>query len=293
MPLLLGAAGWQSDWFDILQANFMRHAFIGGTLVALASGAVGYFVVIRRDSFAAHALAHIGFPGATAAVLMGLPVTLGLFVFCTGGALAIGTLGKETAKREVATGSILAVSTALGVLFNSLATKSSSTVTNVLFGNLLAISVDQLRLFSGFTAALLLAVACIARPLLFASLDPEVAEARGIPVRALGIVFVVLLALVVTMAVQVVGTLLLFAMVVTPSAAALAITARPSAAIALSTGISVASVWGGLTLSAMFNLPPSFFIVGLAFTVWLVAVIATERRRKGTQGPTRSESSVT
>jgi zinc/manganese transport system permease protein len=256
----------------------MRHAFIGGTIVAVASGAIGYFVVIRRDAFATHALAHIGFPGATGAVLVGLPVTLGLAVFCVAGALTIGALGKETAKREIATGSVLAVSTALGVLFNSLATKSASTVTSVLFGNLLAISADQLRVFTAFTAALLLILACIARPLAFASLDAQVAEARGVPVRALAVVFVLLLALVVTMAVQVVGTLLLFAMVVTPSAAALSITARPAHAIGLSTAISIACVWGGLVLSAMFNLPPSVFIVSLAFATWVAALLATRPR---------------
>ena len=275
---LLASAGWQSDWFDILQTNFMRHAFVGGTLVALASGLVGYFVVVRRDTFAAHALGHIGFPGATGAVLVGAPITLGLAVFCTAGALVIGVLGKQAAKREVATGSVLAMATALGVLFNSLATRSTSTVTNVLFGNLLAISVDQLRTFALFVLGLGLIIMYIARPLAFASLDPQVAEAKGVPVRALSIVFMVLLALVVTMAVQVVGTLLLFALVVTPSAAALTVTARPIAAVAASVAIGLVCVWGGLVLSAMFNLPPSFFIVGLAFLAWLGTIPRSLKR---------------
>src|SRR5262249_25505232 len=133
-------AGYQSDWFDILQTSFMRHAVIGGSLVALAAGFLGYFVVIRQNAFAAHALAHIGFPGATAAVLVGVPVTLGLAVFCIGGALAIGVVGKQVATREVATGTVLAFATGLGVLFNSLSTRNASALTSVLFGNLLAIT---------------------------------------------------------------------------------------------------------------------------------------------------------
>ena len=118
--------GYQSNWVDILQTSFMRNAFIGGTLVVVASGLIGYFVVIRQSAFAAHALAHIGFPGATAAILLGLPVTLGLAVFCVAGGLAIGYLGKRVSTREIATGTILAFATGLGVLFASLASKSST-----------------------------------------------------------------------------------------------------------------------------------------------------------------------
>ena len=162
-----------------------------------------------------------------------------------------------------------------------MASSSANTVTNVLFGNLLAISLSQLRTFAIFTVVLLLVLGSIARPLLFASIDPQVAEAKGVPVKALGVVFLVLLALVITMAVQVVGTLLLFALVVTPAATALAITARPSAVVAIGTGIALASVWFGLVLSAMFNLPPSFPIVMIAFATWLVTLGLTrdERRR--------------
>ena len=239
----------------------MRNAFIGGTLVAIASGLIGYFVVIRRDAFAAHALAHIGFPGATFAVLVGIPVTAGLALFCVTGGLAIGALGKRVSNREVSTGTILAVATGLGVLFASLASENTSTVTSVLFGNLLAISESQIRTFTAFTVGLAVVLVVVARPLLFASVDPQVAEAKGVAVRALGIAFMVLLALAVTMAVQVVGTLLLFALVVTPAATALALTARPAAVVALGTAIGLVSVWLGLVIAVMFNLPPSFCIV--------------------------------
>lgn len=264
------AAGYQASWLTVLQAGFMRNAFIAGSIVALASGLIGYFVIVRGNAFAAHALAHIGFPGATGAVLIGAPVTAGLLVFTLGGALAIGALGKRAAEREIATGTVLAFATGLGVLFASLATRSASTVTNVLFGNLLAIAPSQLVVFGGFMLVLVVALAAVYRPLLFASADPQVAEAKGLPVRTLGVVFMVLLALVITMAVQVVGTLLLFGLVVTPAATALMLTARPSAVMAVGAAVSLLSVWIGLVLSAVFNLPPSFFIISVATLAWLV-----------------------
>jgi zinc/manganese transport system permease protein len=276
----LAAVEFQSNWLEILQSSFMQHALIGGSLVAVAAGLLGYFVITRQNAFAAHALAHIGFPGATGAILIGAPVTLGLAVFCVGGGLLIGLFGRRVADREMATGTILALATALGVLFASLASANASTTTSVLFGNLLAISQDQLWVYGAFTLAVVVTLAVLARPLLFASVDPAVAEARGVPVRALGLAFVVLLALTITMAVQVVGTLLLFALVVTPAATALRITARPGRVAVIAVALALGAVWGGLVLSAMVDLPPSFFIVSLAVIAWVV-VLATVGRRRG------------
>jgi zinc/manganese transport system permease protein len=278
------AVEFQSNWLDVLQSPFMRNALIGGSLVAVAAGLLGYFVITRQNAFAAHALAHIGFPGATGAILLGVPVTLGLAVFCVGGGLLIGLLGRRVADREMATGTILALATAVGVLFASLASANAGTTTSVLFGNLLAISADQLTVFAAFTVAVVGTLAVLARPLVFASVDPAVAEARGVPVRALGIAFIVLLALTITMAVQVVGTLLLFALVVTPAATALRITARPVRVAALAVAIALGSVWGGLVLSAMVDLPPSFFIVSLAVLAWVAVLVATGRRTRPSRG---------
>jgi zinc/manganese transport system permease protein len=266
----LVALGYQDNWWQILTSSFMRNALIGGTIVALAAGLIGYFVVVRNTAFAAHALAHIGLPGATGAILVGLPVALGLGVFCIGGALVIGALGRRAADREVATGTVLAMATGLGLLFNSLATRSSSTMTNVLFGNLLAITEEQIYTFAGLLVVVAAIIAVIYRPLLFTSVNAQVADARGLPVRGLAITFMVLLGLAVTMAVQAVGTLLLFALVVTPAAAAIMLTPRPSLAIAISTAINLAAVWLGLGLSSMFNAPPSFVIVTIACGVWAV-----------------------
>jgi zinc/manganese transport system permease protein len=274
------ALGYQDNWRDILMSPFMRNALLGGTIIALAAGLIGYFIIIRRNAFAAHALAHIGLPGATGAVLIGLPPVLGLGVFCLGGALFIGALGSRADDRDVVTGTTLAFATGLGLFFNSLATKSSSTMTNVLFGNLLAISRDQLVAFAILLAVLALSIGISYRPLLFSSVNAPVAEAKGVPVRALSVLFMVLLAVAVTMAVQVVGTLLLFALIVTPAATAIMLTPRPVAAMAISAVISVFSVWAGLGASAMFNTPPSFLIVTIACAIWLAIWIADRRQAR-------------
>ncbi len=286
------AIGYQDNWQQILGSSFMRNAWLGGTIVALSAGLMGYFIVVRNSSFAAHALAHIGLPGATGAVLLGLPAALGLGVFCVGGALVIGALGKRASERDVATGTVLAFATGLGLFFNSLATRNSSTLTNVLFGNLLAITSDQLL---SFLALLVLTAACIAfvfRPLLFASVNSQVAEAKGVPVRGLSIAFMVLLGITITMAVQAVGTLLLFALVVTPAATALILTARPVLAMAVSAVIGLVSVWSGLVLSAMFDLPPSFVIVTIACGVWFVVWAGDRMPRPGRRSAAHSAEST-
>ena len=159
---------WQSDWLDVLRADFMQHAMLAGACVALTAGIVGWFVVVRNDTFAAHALAHIGFPGATGAALVGVPALLGAGVFCVLGALLIGVLGRERSGRELTTGTVLAGATALGVLFNSLASGSTISVTNVLFGSLLAVSTGRLVASAVVTGVVLVVLAVIGRPLAFA-----------------------------------------------------------------------------------------------------------------------------
>jgi zinc/manganese transport system permease protein len=286
------ALAYQPNWWPILTSAFMSNALIGGTIVALAAGLIGYFVVVRRTAFAAHALAHIGLPGATGAVLLGVPVGVGLGVFCVGGALVIGLLGKRAADREVVTGTVLAMATGLGLFFNSLATKSSSTLTNVLFGNLLAILRAQLVSFAILLVVLGLSVGIIYRPLLFTSVNALVAEAKGVPVRALSMIFMALLGVTVTMAVQAVGTLLLFALVVTPAATAIMLTPRPAKAMAASTAISLSAVWLGLGASAMFNLPPSFPIVTIACAVWSIVWASNRRRRVAAQAMDESSGAA-
>lgn len=271
--------GWQSDWLDVLRADFMQHALLAGACIAIVAGVVGWFVVVRNDTFAAHALAHIGFPGATGAALVGVPALLGASVFCIAGALLIGLLGRDRARRELTTGTVLAGATALGVLFNSLASGSTLSVTNVLFGSLLAVSTGRLVASAVIAAVVLGVLAVIGRPLAFASVDPDVAEARGVSVRLLGTVFTVVLALTIAVAVQIVGTLLVFALVVTPAATAVMLTARPWSALVLSAGGALVAVLGGLVASAMTNLPPSFCVVTIAVVMWAAARLRPANRR--------------
>lgn len=279
------ALGYHANWWQILRLPFMQNAFVGATIIALAAGLIGYFTVVRNTAFAAHALGHIGLPGATGAVLLGMPAALGLGIFCVVGALVIGGLGKRAGDREVATGTVLAMAIGVGLFFNSLATKNSSTITNVLFGNLLAISRGQLWSFAGLLAVLAVSIGIIYRPLLFTSVSAQVAEAKGVPVRVLSVIFMALLGLTVTMAVQAVGTLLLFALVVTPAATAIMMTARPGGAMAIATVISLLSVWLGLGLSAMLNIPPSFTIVTIACAVWFVGWALNGRMRSASSTP--------
>ncbi len=282
MTALLAEIGYQSNWVEILGAPFMRNAFIGGALVALAGGMIGYFVVVRGGEFAAHALGHIGFPGATGAVLLGLSPTLGLGVFCVAGALVIGALGHRAREQAVATGTVLAFATGLGILFASMATRNTSTVTSVLFGNLLAVSSDQIVVFAVVAVVIAAVLVVVARPLTLASVSPEVAAAKGVPVRALGTCFLVLMALATTVAVQVVGTLLLFALLVTPPAAALRFSARPVVVCGLGTLFGLVSVVLGLVVSVVFNLPPSFFIVTVSTLIWATSLVSTRERHRST-----------
>lgn len=282
--------GYQTDWLATLDSAFMRNALIGGTVVALAAGLIGYFVVVRQTAFAAHALAHIGLPGATGAVLLGVSPVLGLGAFCVAGAVMISMLGSRASERDVVTGTVLAFATGLGLFFNSVATRNSGTMTNVLFGNLLAITPEQLAVFAAVLVAVALTVGITFRQLLYSSINPTVAAAKGVPVGALSLVFMILLGLTVTMAIQAVGTLLLFALVITPAATAIAVTARPVLAMAISTGLAVGGVWLGLILSAMFNAPPSFLIVTTVTAVWLVVVL--RQRGNGRRAPTEYQSRV-
>lgn len=282
----LGGIGYQPGWWDILGSGFMRNAAIGGTIVALAAGVIGYFVVVRHSAFAAHALAHIGLPGATGAVLLGLSPVFGLGAFCLAGAVLISVLGERASERDIATGTVLAFATGLGLFFNSLATRSSSTMTNVLFGNLLAITPGQLALFAALLLVVAVAVGVVYRPLLYSSVNPAVAEAKGIPVNGLSLLFMLLLGLAVTMAIQAVGMLLLFALLITPAATAISLTPRPVLAMAISTALAVACVWVGLVVSAIFNAPPSFLIVTFATAVWLMVWLRDRRRRRLGHGAT-------
>ncbi len=259
------------DWMNVLSASFMTNAFLAGLAIAIATGAMGYFTIARHSTFAAHALAHIGLPGATGAALLGVPVSAGLGIFAFGGALVIGALGKRASQREIATGTVLAFATGLGLFFARLSSSASQQLQSILFGSILTISRDQLVGFAIFDVILILLLAVIYRPLLFSSLDEQVAQAKGVPIRVMNVAFMVIMAGVITVAVPAVGTLLIFALVITPAATAMIITASPFRAMIVSSVLCLAAIWGGLVLSAMFPAPPSFIIVTLSTLFWAIA----------------------
>lgn len=266
------------DLQEIFAYGFMQNAFFAGTIVAIVGGVVGYFVVVRHLSFATEALSHGGFAGATGAVVLSQDPFLGLLVFVTCAGVLMGILGDKLRGRDVAIGATLAFSLALGSLFLTISTKLAGEATNILFGNILAISPADVRFVIGFSCISLVALGVMYRPLLFASVDPEIAEARGLPVRGLGVAFMVLLGFAVATAVQVVGVLLIFAMLILPAAAAQQFTARPAHAILWSVAIAVACVWLGLVIGFYLPYAPSFFITTLAFLAFLVTRQVGPRR---------------
>jgi zinc/manganese transport system permease protein len=253
----------------LLHYEFMVHAFEAGTIVAFVAGAIGYFVVLRGSAFAAHALSHIGFAGATGAVVLGVSPVFGLLVFTLVSGTAIGALGNRLRGRDVTIGIVLAWTLGLGVLFLSLYRGYATEAYALLFGQILGISQSDVlvTLVAGvFTLAVLTAVY---RPLLFASVDEELAGARGVPVTAVSIAFMALLAVAVTEAVQVVGVLLIFALVVTPAAIAVRFTSRPYRAIAIGMVLALGFTWAGLSIAYYSPHPVSFFITSLAFFTYL------------------------
>lgn len=262
-----------SDVQNQLHYAFMANAYAAGIIVSIVAGIVGYFVVLRSLSFAAHALSHIGFAGATGAVVLGISPVFGLLAFTVGSAIGIGYLGKRIHGRDVAIGIVLAWTLGLGVLFLSLYTGYATEAYALLFGQVLGISIRDVYITLITAGVTLAAIAAIYRPLLFSSFDAEVAEARGVPVQFLSIAFMVILALAVSEAVQIVGILLIFALIVTPAAITEHITARPGRAIGLSVILALVFTLVGLFISYYLPYPVSFFITSLAFLTYIAVRI--------------------
>jgi zinc/manganese transport system permease protein len=252
--------------------DFMRTAFMAGGVAAVAAAAVGYFLVLRNLAFAGHALSHVGFAGATGAVLVGLPPLWGLLAFSVAAAVAMGALGDRLRNRDVAIGIILSLALGFGVLFLYLYTTSASEAAAILFGNLLAVSRSSLLSLTGLSAATLAALALLSRPLWFATLAPELAEAKGVSLRLVAVLFLVLVAVAVAEAAQVVGVLLVFALMVGPAAAAQRLTARLAAGLALAVGLALVETWGGLALAYLTDWPTTFWIVLLSCFVYFASL---------------------
>src|SRR2546429_1057578 len=218
----------------LLHYHFMQNAYLVGTLVALTAGIMGYFMVLRSQSFAGHSLANVRFAGATGAVLFGIPPIVGLFLagaLAAVGIQALNGASGHSRQSDIAVGAVFTASLALGFLFIFLATAEyAANVYNVLFGNVLGISDTDVSIILWSTLVLVGAFLLISRPLFFASIDPDVAAARGVPVRALALGYLMLLALAVAVAVQGVGVVLLVARLVTPPAIAHEVTTPPAVA---------------------------------------------------------------
>jgi len=254
--------------FDFLQYSFIQNAFLASAFVAVIAAVVGYFLLIRGLTFAGHALSHIGFAGAAGAVLLGIDPVFGLLFFTILAGIGIGMLGRIIRERDVTIGIFLTLSLAFGILFLFLYKGYAEQAYSILFGTILGISSINVVITALFSFATLGVLLFLFRPLLFASFDPEVAEARGIPVKILGIIFLVLVAITVSMSVQVVGVLLIFTLLVGPAATAMRLVKSPYRTIGVAAILGVSYSWIGIAIAAQTNLPVSFFIATLSFGIY-------------------------
>jgi len=270
-----------ADVRQLLSYHFMLNALRAGTIVAVLCGAIGYLMVLRRQSFAGHTLAVIGFPGAAGATWLGLSTGLGYYGFCVAGALVIAALpgpGRLTGglggdgESSAVIGTVQAFALACGFLFVTLYQGFLSGLTGLLFGSITGVSDDQVLALLAAGAGCLLVLALLGRPLLFASVDAEVARARGVPVRLVGAAFLVLLGLAAAGASQITGSLLVFALLVTPAAAAGQLTARPGRGLLLSVAIAVSVTWLGEGIAFYSPYPIGFWVTTLAFAAFCLAL---------------------
>lgn len=269
--------GWDlvRDVQELFRYAFMQHAFEAGTIVAISAGVIGYFVVLRGLSFAAHALSHIGFAGATGSVLLGAPALAGLLVFTMGAGAVMGALGRRLRGRDVTIGLVMAWSLGLGLLFTALYQGSAQLAIGILFGQIFGITSQEVAVTLIAGTLTVLAIVIVYRPLLFATLDEEVAEAKGVPVRGLSIAFMVILAIAVSEAVQVVGVLLIFALIVAPAAIAERFTTRPNRGLLLSAALAALFTWAGLVVAYYLPYPVGFFITTIAFGSYIIARVVS------------------
>ena len=279
---------------DMLSHPFMQHAFLAGTAIAVLSGLVGFFVVLRGQVFAGDALSHVAYAGALAALAAGVDLRLGLFAATVAVGLALGFLGGRSAADDTIIGTTFAWILGLGVFFLAYyTTHGSGTTTNgnvnvtVLFGSIFGISGSAAAASAWIAGGLVLVLLVIARPLLFASLDPAVAAGRGVPVRILGPLFLAIVGATAGEASQAVGALLLLGLLAAPAAAARRLTDRPWPAFALAAVLAVTAMWAGLTLSYLVAvLPPSFTIMAIAAAQYVLAAgVSLARRRSAATGP--------
>jgi zinc/manganese transport system permease protein len=266
-----------TDLQELFRYPFMVNALEAGTIVAVMAGVTGWFMVLRQQTFAGHTLSVIAFPGAAAASLAGLPLAVGYFGFCGLGALALAGIAgsrRSLSSESAAIGSLQALALALGFLFVSLYHGVLNGLDSLLFGTFLGVTTQQVAVLLAVAATTVVLVAIAARPLFFASVDPDVARAGGVPVRLLGFGFLLVLGLSVAETSQITGALLVFALLVTPAATAHQLTSRPMLGIALSVALALGVTWLGLGLAYFSIYPVGFYVTSLSFALYLVVRLA-------------------
>src|SRR5579859_956380 len=286
----------------LLQHEIVQNAFLAGTIVAIVTAVMGYFVVLRAQAFAGEALSDIGFAGATGAAVLGFSSLLGMFFLTVLAGIGMGALGDRIRGRDVEIGMVLSFALGLGVLFLTIYSQFGSNATEgvgVLFGSILSVTRSDVLITLGSGIATLLLLAFLFRPLLFATIDPEVALARGVPVRLLSIVFLMLLGITTAEAVLVVGVLLVLALLIAPAATAIHLTRHPLTSISLAAVLGLLFTWGGLILAFVGtgrHLPVSFYITTLAALSYFISIplgrLRTPRRYRELPHPTREHIAV-
>ena len=257
---------------DMFQYEFMINAFEAAGIVAVVSGLVGFFLVMRGQAFAGHALSHIGFAGATGAGLIGLSPLWGLIGFTLAAGVAMGVLSERISNRDVAIGVVLALALGFGLLFLHYYTAFATQATALLFGNVLAVDRATIVTLGVLGIITLAALSLIMRPLIFASLQPELAEAKGVPLRFISTAFLAVVALAVSACAQIVGVLLVFTLMVGPPAAAQRLASGLWAGLVLAALLALAEAWFGITIAYYTDWPVSFCIALLSALVYFACL---------------------
>jgi zinc/manganese transport system permease protein len=274
---------------------FMVNAFRAGTIIAVVAGAMGWFMVARRQAFAGHTLSVAAFPGAAGATLIGIGAAYGYFAFCVGAAVIIAVATRDRrsegglAAESALTGIVQAFTIACGLLFVALSKGFLNETTALLFGSFLGITAGQVALLGAVGVIALAALAVMGRPLLFASVDSDIAAARGVPVRALSVAFLVLLGAAVAETAQITGALLVFALLVMPAATARRLTARPLSSLVLTVAIGLVVTWAGLTAAFYSIYPIGFYVTSFAFAGYVGAHVAAGARQRLRSRPAPAE----
>ncbi len=277
LPLAAFSIDLIGDFRQLTAYPFMVNALEAGTIVAVMAGVVGWFMVLRRETFAGHTLSVMAFPGATFALLLGLTAAVGYYTFCGLCATVIGVAAgtrKHRGEESAVTGTVQAFGLACGFVFLSLYHGVLAGYENLLFGDFLGITRGQVLTLAIVCAVALAFFALVGRPLLFASVDEPVASASGVPVRRVSLAFMLALGLTVAATAQITGALLVFALLVAPAASAQLITPRIGASLIVTVLLGVLITWVGLALAYFYNYPVGFYITAVGFSVYLLARLA-------------------